>query len=553
MPIATVTLVDAERQWFKSCIGLDVAGTSRDVAFCSHTILNDEVLIIADALEDARFRDNPLVTGAPHIRFYAGAPLITGDGFKIGTLCLIDTVARDFTKADAAMLADFAAIVTDELELRLATARLSEKNVEYQDAVESLRLLGAAVRQAKDSILITDANLDLPGPSVVFVNPAFTNMTGFQPDQILGKTPRILQGLKTDRTVMDQLKSNLLAGEDFAGETVNYRADGEEFNIEWRVSPLRNSADETTHYVAIQRDVTERKAAEAALEATHRELQDASRLAGMAEVATNVLHNVGNVLNSVNISCSVILGKVKKSRVGSVAKTAQLLQSHSGDMAAFFNSDPAGKKLPEYIGKLAELLAEEQTAISEELESLSGNIDHIKDIVATQQNYARVSGVTEVIDIAELVEVSLRLCSEALDRHRVEVVREYGEVPSIAVEKAKVLQILVNLISNAKSSCNESGRSDSRITLRLMTDAETVRIAVIDNGLGIAPENLTRIFAHGFTTKPNGHGFGLHGSVLAAREMEGDLTLHSDGPGKGATFTFIIPLSLSQKPVLSCQ
>jgi PAS domain S-box-containing protein len=553
VPIATITLIDAERQWFKSCVGLDATETSRDVAFCAHAILHDEVLIVPDARDDARFCDNPLVTGAPHIRFYAGAPMITGDGFKLGTVCLIDTVPRDFSAADAAILADFAAIVTDEMELRLATAQLSAEITEHRQTEESLRMLGAAVEQAKDSIVITDANLELPGPKVVFVNPAFTRMTGFEPEQILGKTPRILQGLKTSRTVLDRLQENLRSGEGFSGETVNYRADGMEFDIEWRVAPLRNSANEITHFVAIQRDITRRKAAEMAIEATQRELRNASRQSGMAEVATSVLHNVGNVLNSVNISCSVIEDKLRKSRIGSVAKTAELLRSHAGNMASFFDSDPAGQELPKYLGKLAAQLAEEQDLISAELHSLSGNIDHIKDIVAMQQNYARVSAVSEIVDLAELTELSLGMSGEALGRHKIEVVREYAQVPPATMEKSKVLQILVNLISNAKYACNESGRAGKRITLQLTGDVESVRIAVIDNGVGISPENLTRIFAHGFTTKADGHGFGLHGSVLVAREMDGDLTVHSAGLGKGATFTLILPVSSSQTLVKSCQ
>ncbi len=546
VPIATVTLVDAERQWFKSCVGLEVKETARNLAFCAHTVLKQEVLIVPDARLDTRFCDNPLVTGAPHIRFYAGAPLITPDGFKLGTVGLIDTEPREFTPAEATMLADFAAIVTNEMELRMTSAQLSTQIADHRRDAESLRLLAAAVDQAKDSMLITDANLDLPGPTVVFVNQAFTAMTGIESEEILGSTPRVLQGPKTSRAIIERLNCKLRAGEDFSEETVNYRADGSELNIEWRVVPLRDDADEITHFVAIQRDITKRKMAEMALEATHRELLDASWQAGMAEVATNVLHNVGNVLNSVNISCSVIQEKVRKSRIGSVAKAGELLQSHTGNIAEFFDTHP-GQKLPEYLGKLAQRLAEEQTAITGELESLSANIDYIKDIVAMQQSYAGVSGVTEVIDIAELVELSLRITKETLSRHEIEVVREYGDVPPVAVQKAKVLQILVNLMSNAKYACCETSREDKQMTLRLTSDGIIARIAVTDNGVGISPENMTRIFSHGFTTKADGHGFGLHGSVIAARQMGGDLTAHSEGSGRGATFTLMIPLDFHKQ------
>lgn len=542
VPIAIVTLVDADRQWFKSCIGLDIKETGRDVAFCAYVILDNEVMVVPDAREDERFRENPLVTGPPHIRFYAGAPLITKDGFKLGSVCIIDTIPRKFSVTDTATLAEFAAIVTDEMELRLATARLSAEITERRRTEESLRLHGAALEQATEAVLITDANLDFPGPTVVFVNPAFTRMTGYAPQQIIGRTPRILQGPKTNRKVINRLRRNLRAGKDFFGETVNYRADGTEFNIEWRVAPLRNAASEITHFLAIQRDITEHKTAELEKAELNKRLIESSRQAGMAAVATSVLHNVGNVLNSVNVSCSVILEKVRKSRIGSVGKTAELLQRHTGNLAAFFKSDPAGKALPEYLGKLAVRLTEEQAAILAELHSLSGNIDHIKDIVAMQQSYGRVSGVTEVIDIAELIETSLRITGKGLCRHQVEVVREYNDVPPAAVEKAKVLQILVNLISNAKSACDESSGANKQLILRLTSDGASAKISVIDNGVGIAPGNLTRIFAYGFTTKTDGHGFGLHASALAAREMGGDLTVHSEGSGKGACFTLILPL-----------
>jgi signal transduction histidine kinase len=293
------------------------------------------------------------------------------------------------------------------------------------------------------------------------------------------------------------------------------------------------------------RDITERKQKEVEADELNKQLVSASRQAGMAEVATSVLHNVGNVLNSVNVSCSVIAEKMRKSRIGSVTRTADVLREHAGDLSAFFTSDPVGQKLPDFMGKLAVRLAEEQAAVLEELRLLSQNIGHIKDIVAMQQNYARVSGVTETVNVVDLVEDSLRMNAGALTRHEVQPVREYGEAPPITVEKHKVLQILVNLIRNAKYACDESGRLDKQMTVRVTNGHDRVRVAVIDNGVGIPPENLTLIFSHGFTTRKGGHGFGLHSAGLAAREMGGSLTAQSAGPGKGATFTLELPISPS--------
>jgi len=304
---------------------------------------------------------------------------------------------------------------------------------------------------------------------------------------------------------------------------------------------LRDSCGAPMESVGVWMDITERRETEARLEKINKELLEVSRLAGMAEVATSVLHNVGNVLNSVNISCSVVAQKVAKSRIGSVAKTAGLLREHADDLPAFLTTDPTGRKLPQFLDKLAERLLEDQSEVLEELEALGRNIDHIKAIVSMQQNYARFSGVTETVDVTDLVESSLRLNEDSLARHGVKVVREYSEVPATAVEKHKVLQILVNLIQNAKHACEDSGQADRQVTVEVTAGNECVRIAVIDNGVGIPPENLTQIFAHGFTTKPNGHGFGLHSCAVAAKEIGGRLTAMSEGPGTGATFTLELP------------
>jgi len=328
--------------------------------------------------------------------------------------------------------------------------------------------------------------------------------------------------------------------EETAREEIEFK-DGKFFDR--YTSPVLDKEGNYYGRIWMFRDITERKRSEAEMERLNKQLVDLSRQAGMAEVATNVLHNVGNVLNSVNVSCSVISTAVRKSRVGNVAKVAGLLREHLGDLGAFFASDPAGRQMPDFLTKLAEKLSEEQTSLLDELQLLRQNIEHIKDIVAMQQSYARVAGVAEIIDVVELVEDSLRMNAGALTRHEVKQVREYSDVPPISVEKHKVVQILVNLIRNAKYACDESGRADKQITVRVDREEDWVRIAVIDNGVGILPEYLTRIFSHGFTTRKDGHGFGLHSAVLAAQEMGGRLTVSSAGAGAGAAFVLYLPIT----------
>ncbi len=298
----------------------------------------------------------------------------------------------------------------------------------------------------------------------------------------------------------------------------------------------------------LERRVNERTSE---LETVHAQLLDTSRKAGMAEVATSVLHNVGNVLNSVNVSCSVISENVRRSRITSLHKATDLMKTHADNLGPFLTSDPVGRKLPEFFGRLCRRLTDEQDANLAELRSLDQNIEHIKNIVSMQQSHANNNSakVHEALPMATLVEEAIRLTSSnrpirATGALRIE--RHYGDTPVISVEKHKTLQILVNLLRNARDSLTASRRSDPRIDLRISTapNIRRILVSVTDNGIGIATENLTRIFAHGFTTKEGGHGFGLHSSVLAAQEMGGSLHVLSEGVNTGATFTLELPLRM---------
>ncbi|MEK7780377.1 MAG: PAS domain-containing protein [Verrucomicrobiota bacterium] len=297
------------------------------------------------------------------------------------------------------------------------------------------------------------------------------------------------------------------------------------------------------------RDVTELKEAEAKLEETHKRLSHTSRMAGMAEVATDILHNVGNVLNSVNVSCSMVTERLQEAPAVNLARIPQMLREQTGRLDAFLTTDPKGKKIPDYLGMLAKNIEDQRTFALGELDQLRKHIDHIKQVVAMQQNYAKVAGVEEQIEVSALIDDALHINASALDRHRVELQRDLQPVPPLVVDKHKVLQILVNLISNAKYAVSAVERADKIMTVRVRpTGTDRVQIQVVDNGIGIAPENLTRVFGHGFTTRPDGHGFGLHSGALAAQELGGSLSVQSDGPGHGATFTLELPLQRGQHP-----
>ena len=283
------------------------------------------------------------------------------------------------------------------------------------------------------------------------------------------------------------------------------------------------------------------------LKDTQSELLDTARQAGMAEIATNVLHNVGNVLNSVNISADLVSRRLRSSKAQGLGKAMQLINEHQSDLGTFLTQNEKGKLLPGYLNQLVEAIALEQQGMTEELAQLSKSVDHIKDIVATQQSYAGANNLVEPLYISELLEDALRMNAGALTRHHVTVVKEYGDVPQVMGDKHRLLLILINLISNAKYAMSDLSNRARQITLGVKVVEDTIlQISVKDDGEGIAPENMTRIFAHGFTTRKEGHGFGLHSCALAAIEMNGHLTAHSAGPGKGALFTLQIPL----KPVM---
>ncbi|MGH7241863.1 MAG: ATP-binding protein [Phycisphaerales bacterium] len=420
---------------------------------------------------------------------------------------------------------------------------LSLSSQEMRDLHQML----ADERDALKTVIVSLAEglcvLDNTG-AVQFMNPVATHLLGLDDRQCVGKQLQELVTLKDSqgRTISDILADPASSASSPSDELRLIVGDKEAPFIVFSASPM---GGENAGMVLTLRDITERKRHEKEREELNRQLVATSRQAGMAEIATGVLHNVGNVLNSVNVSATLADEKIRASKVSGVAKAASLLQTHAKDLAAFLSVDPTGRQLPQYLSCLAEQLATEQRDVLGELESLRQNIEHIKEIVSTQQTYAKNVGVREMESLEELAEDAIRMCSEAARRHGIRIERQFEACPPVRVDKHHVLQILINLINNAKhavSPCTQERRS---IVVRLGrdgSDSKLARLQVIDKGVGIAPENITRIFQHGFTTRKDGHGFGLHSAANAAKTFGATLSAQSDGPDRGATFTLDVPL-----------
>lgn len=426
---------------------------------------------------------------------------------------------------------DILVLVRDVTERRRTENALRESDA-------NLRLLADNVT---DVFWIRSADMR----EVLYMSPGF--------ERIWGRPMRIQYGspAKWVDYIVPEDRARVLAV--FAGLTgdrrsldIEYRIVRPDGGIRWiraRAFQVRDAQDTLVRNTGIVTDITERKQAEEQLAATQAELLEASRRAGMAEIATNVLHNVGNILNSVNVSAGVVRSTLRESRARGLSQAVQLLREHEGDLADFLTVDQRGRNLPAYLAGITQALLDEQQGMIEELEHLTRSIDHIKEVVTAQQSRARTGGALDAAQIADLAEEAVRMNADALLRAGVTVAREFTPVPVATLDRARVLQVLVNLISNARTALEGVPPAARRITLRVgPAGAGRLRVAVQDEGEGIAAGNMERLFTHGFTTRKHGHGFGLHSCALAAAEMGGTLAAHSDGVGRGATFTLELPL-----------
>lgn len=377
------------------------------------------------------------------------------------------------------------------------------------------------------------------------VNPALARMYGYErPDQLLNQISDISSQIYVDARFRDIFKQQI--AQFGVVKDLEYqvrRQDGVPIWISESARLVRDSNGVVRYYEGFIQDITARKEAERKLHDSQQQLLETSRQVGMAEMASNILHNMGNALNSVNTSLHVASEIVKKSKITNVARLAALLDANAANLADFLTKDPKGMKVPSFVRQLGEHLAGEQAALLKEIEMLKKSIEHVNEIIATQQQYARGVVLNDTVDLLELIEDAIRMNAASLARHGISIIRDFEpSLPQVTVPKHKVLQILMNLIRNAQKACEDGSQGDEiRLRATAIQGGKWVQIDIVDTGVGIAPAILPRLFTHGFTTRKDGHGFGLHSGALMARELGGTLSAKSDGPGMGATFTLEFP------------
>jgi PAS domain S-box-containing protein len=415
------------------------------------------------------------------------------------------------------------ALFIDVTERRQAEAALRRREQEYKTLAEhSPDLIARFDRQLRH----------------LYVSPLILAITGREPTEFIGKTNRELgfdPALVTQwETAVQQV---FATGQEQQIEFTLPTPDGQLQYFESRLAPEFGPTDAVDSVLGVTRDITVRNRAAAEREALQQQLMDASRLAGMTEVATGVLHNVGNVLNSVNVSVHLISDNLRASRVANLGKTVQLLRENRP--AHPTESDNRSQRLFDYLAALADHLQDEQRLLYSEAQAVAEKIEHIKRIVSRQQAYTVSREMNEPIAPTQLIDDALTM--NIADHHVITIVREYEPLPLQLLDKHKLLQIVANLVRNAKEALKEQGSAERRLIARLLHGDQRFQIEIADNGIGIAPEHLSRVFEFGFTTKAEGHGFGLHISANLARELGGELRCRSAGLGQGAVFTLDLP------------
>lgn len=406
-------------------------------------------------------------------------------------------------------------------------ARVDERTRQIEEAAAALRASEAFASAIVDNVADGIIAFREDG-TISRWNAAAANIFRYSEEEAIGRDAHLVQ---IGRVAADVERTRVL---DDA-----LRKDGSSVPIE--VHATRAEVDGESVSIWLVRDLTEARQADAKVAAIQSQLIEISRRAGMAQVATSVLHSVGNSLTSLSVSASVVLTAMRQSKLGSLARGVNLL----AQTQAASPGDDRARHLPGFLAKVTEVLQEEQAEAIGELEGMERTIEQIEAVVRSQQSRAQFGGVAESTVLNELVDDALRFQRGRCEAAHVGLMVDCAELPRIRVDRARVLEVLLNLLTNAREAVERAPPSDLRhILVRTRrVDRDRVAIDVIDTGVGIPPEHLVEVFAQGFTTKQDGDGFGLHSSACIATELGGTLQANSEGTGQGACFTLVLPMS----------
>ncbi len=326
------------------------------------------------------------------------------------------------------------------------------------------------------------------------------------------------------------------------------RHSGEDFPC--RIALSRVTETGQLYYIIIASDETTRVESARKIAEINQQLIDASHKSGMSQVTTGVLHNVGNVLNSVNVSTDVLLGQLSASRVPQLRKMAEIFADNSANLADFLAHDPRGKSFTHYLAQATAKLAQDHEAMVNEVRLLHEHVQHVIEIIRVQQGQVCGQLLERDEKVNELMEDAMKINMGKNQQYEIEIVRDFDNCPSITSDRHKILQILVNLIKNAQEAVRKV--DDRKRMIKLITRRQEdggIQLIVEDNGVGISKKSLTKVLQFGYTTKQGGHGFGLHSCLIAAKQIGGQLGVESDGEGAGARFTLSLPTKLSSGSV----